>query len=494
MSTVLNSPQLTTAQQSRPRGPAHRYAYHVEQPVTDGRVAAFLRTFEAVLEHTNYGPVLDTYARGTTRCTRCACTCQIYQVTHDPHDIPCYRSELLLRIYRTYFTFGGWLRSQMGGNGPLTESHIDELAESVYRCTACRRCSLECPMGIDHGLLTHLARYILSEIGVVPKALQVSVREQLHGKTHNTSAVPVPGLLDNLEFLEEEIEEMKGVRIKFPVDVPDVDYVFFPAVSDYLMEADTLMGNAAVLNAAGDGENWTIGTQYFDGINYGLFYSDRVLEHIIRRLVAEVTRLRAKVILVGECGHASRSAKSYVPQFADGKYPVMSFLEYTALAIGDGRIELDPHAVTERVTYHDPCNIARSGWLVDQPRQILKAFVRDFVEMTPRGRDNYCCGGGGGTVSMDETHEYRMTIAGKVKADQIRRTGAQIVATPCANCKKQLRELVEYYELPVQVVGIHDLVLRAIRLHPNGNASGNGNGRGHTTLTAAPSSGTGAVS
>ena len=87
---------------------------------------------------------------------------------------------------------------------------------------------------------------------------------------------------------------------------------------------------------------------------------------------------------------------------------------------------------------------------MDQPREILRAFVKDFVEMTPTGRENYCCGGGGGTVSVDELHEYRMKVAGKVKADQIRDTGAQIVATPCANCKKQLRELMDYYDLPVE--------------------------------------------
>ena len=62
--------------------------YHVEQPVEQGRVEAFLRTFAKILEHTHYGPLLETYARATTRCTRCACTCQIYQVTKDPHDIP----------------------------------------------------------------------------------------------------------------------------------------------------------------------------------------------------------------------------------------------------------------------------------------------------------------------------------------------------------------------------------------------------------------------
>jgi Fe-S oxidoreductase len=99
---------------------------------------------------------------------------------------------------------------------------------------------------------------------------------------------------------------------------------------------------------------------------------------------------------------------------------------------------------------------------VDQPRQILKSFIRDFVELNPHGRENYCCGGGSGLVSLDETYEFRMKISGKTKAEQIRDSGAQIIASPCANCKKQLRELVDYYKLPVQVVGVHDLVLRAI--------------------------------
>ncbi|MCI0475593.1 MAG: hypothetical protein L0Y55_05050, partial [Anaerolineales bacterium] len=103
------------------------------------------------------------------------------------------------------------------------------------------------------------------------------------------------------------------------------------------------------------------------------------------------------------------------------------------------------------------------GWIVDQPRQILRAFVKDYVEMTPGGAENYCCGGGSGIVSLDEVHDYRMKIVGKTKADQIRATGASIVVSPCANCKKQLREIVEFYKLPVQVIGLHDLILKAIR-------------------------------
>jgi len=83
--------------------------------------------------------------------------------------------------------------------------------------------------------------------------------------------------------------------------------------------------------------------------------------------------------------------------------------------------------------------------------------------MTPTRTENYCCGGGGGTVSIDEIRKFRTGPMGKRKADQIRATGAQLVVAPCANCKKQLREVCEDNGLKdVQVVGLHDLLLKAL--------------------------------
>ena len=320
-------------------------------------------------------------------------------------------------------------------------------------------------MGLEHGMVTRLGRYILSMAGISSKALQVSVREQLEGKTHNTSKVPRAAFLDTVEFLGEEMEDLLGIKLEFPIDQPDRDYVFFCAVSDYIMEPDTLMGNAAVLYAAGDWDRWTIGSQNYDGINYGLFYNDWHLENIIKQLVGEVDRLNGKGILIGECGHASRSAKEFVPVFGGpSPYPVTSFLEYTHDCFVKGEIVFDKDIITERVTYHDPCNMARSGWIVDQPRELLRGFVKNYVEMTPHGKENYCCGGGGGLVSLDELHDFRMEVGGKVKADQLRNTGADIVIAPCANCKKQLKELVDHYELPCRVMGLHDLILKAIEI------------------------------
>jgi Fe-S oxidoreductase len=436
--------------------------YHVEDYDVSDRPRRFLEAFATILKHSNYRFALEHFIRMSAKCARCSVQCQVYLASGDLHDVPCYRSELLLKVYRQHFTAGGLLKGRILGKGFLTDDMIEEMADAFWNCTACRRCTMECPAGIDHALLTHLGRYILSEIGIAPRALVVSVREQLEGKSGNTSAIPVPALLDTLEFLEDDMREAKGVDIKFPIDVEGCDFVFFPAVSDYLMEADTLMGIAAVFTATGD--SWTTGTGYFDGINYGLFYSDRMLERIVKKLHGEAERLKGKNILIGECGHASRSAKYFVPTYCGGKdaLPVINIMEYTYRVLKEGRLKLDPNIVSETVAYHDPCNIARQGWIIEQPREILKSFCKNYVEMEPHGMNNICCGGGGGTVSIDEIRPYRTTVAGKVKADQIRASGCKYLVAPCANCKKQLRELVEDQKIDCEVVGLHDLIYKAI--------------------------------
>ena len=50
--------------------------------------------------------------------------------------------------------------------------------------------------------------------------------------------------------------------------------------------------------------------------------------------------------------------------------------------------------------------------------------------------NNLCCGAGGGAWAMpydDERLAY-----GKMKADQIKDTGAEIVIAPCHNCRDQI--------------------------------------------------------
>lgn len=436
--------------------------YNVEEFPVENRPQRFLEAFAAILKHSNYRHVLEHYIRVSAKCSRCTTMCQVYLATGDPKDVPCNRSELLLKVYRRHFTPGGMVRARLFGDPGLTDEDIQAMAESFWNCTACRRCSIECPMGIDHGLVTHLGRYILSEIGIAPRALVVSVRAQLEGDAHNTSAIPLPAIKDTLEFLEEEMEEEKGVPIKFPMDVEGADYLFIAPVSDYMMEAETLMGIAAVMTAAG--ESWTIGSKIYDAINYGLFYNDEILERVLKDIQAEAERLKVKAILIGECGHASRTAKYFYPTFCGGDkaLPVYNIMEVTYKAFLEGRLKFDPNLIKEKVTYHDPCNIARPGWIVEQPREILKAFCPNYVEMRYPGRENICCGGGGGTVSIDEVFNYRMEIGGRAKVQQILDTKAEILIAPCANCKKQLKELIDYHKIDIEFMGLHDLLYKVI--------------------------------
>jgi Fe-S oxidoreductase len=142
--------------------------------------------------------------------------------------------------------------------------------------------------------------------------------------------------------------------------------------------------------------------------------------------------------------------------------PVVNIMEYTYDQWRAGRLVLKPGVIQERVTYHDPCNIARNGWITEQPREILRHICADFVDMTPNRTENYCCGGGGGTVSIDEIRRFRTTVGGRTKANQIRATGARICVAPCANCKKQVAEVCQDNGLDVRVCGLHDLILKAI--------------------------------
>ena len=56
----------------------------------------------------------------------------------------------------------------------------------------------------------------------------------------------------------------------------------------------------------------------------------------------------------------------------------------------------------------------------------------------------------------------RQGFGGRAKAEQLIQTAADICIAPCANCKKQLKELVEHYNIPCKVMGLHDLILKAI--------------------------------
>jgi len=91
------------------------------------------------------------------------------------------------------------------------------------------------------------------------------------------------------------------------------------------------------------------------------------------------------------------------------------------------------------ITYHDPCHLRRGQKIFKEPREILKSVPGiDLIEMTDADK---CCGGAG-TFSF--THHDLSRKVGKRKIENIRKTGASIVATPCPSCRMQLDDLINW--------------------------------------------------
>ena len=144
-----------------------------------------------------------------------------------------------------------------------------------------------------------------------------------------------------------------------------------------------------------------------------------------------------KRIVVGECGHAWRVAYSFWNtligpfDFLDPRYPIPQHIcEFTYDLIQKGALTFDKSANDDKVvTFHDSCNVARASRMGDMPggqfvipREVIKAVVNNFVDMSPETTQEatFCCGGGGGLLT-DDLLELR--VKGAMPRMQALRTG-----------------------------------------------------------------------
>ena len=66
----------------------------------------------------------------------------------------------------------------------------------------------------------------------------------------------------------------------------------------------------------------------------------------------------------------------------------------------------------------------------------MQQCVDNFVDTYPTAVNNYCCGAGGGAWAMPYAEER--IYYGRVKAKQIKDTGAEMLIAPCHNCRDQI--------------------------------------------------------
>jgi Fe-S oxidoreductase len=409
---------------------------------------------------------LRVFMDSCVRCGACTDKCQFFLGTGDPQNFPVERAELMRKVYRRYFTpagkFGG-----LGEAADFDEEMLQQWYTYFYQCSECRRCSVFCPYGIDTAEVTMAAREIMSSIGVSTKYV-TEVVAKVYEKGNNLG-IPPAAWKDNCEFLEEDVQSETGLPVRFPVDEYGADVLLVPPSADNFANTDTMIGYGKLFYALGI--SWTTSSYCNEGGNFGLFLNYQNLKKVNKRIIDAARMLNVKTIIWGECGHAWRGAiltptlNGPMDRF-NPPYPyhisqfIVDMLNKGAL---DGRI--DKSANDEYlITYHDPCNTARAGMVIEEPRQIIRAVANRFVEMPANTirEKTFCCGAGGGLLT-EELMPIRMA-GGKPRAMAVKHTGANYLATVCAICKAQLPESMHYWDVPVKVGGVIDLLSRALKL------------------------------
>jgi Fe-S oxidoreductase len=145
------------------------------------------------------------------------------------------------------------------------------------------------------------------------------------------------------------------------------------------------------------------------------------------------------------------------------KQEVIHSIELFHDYIRDGRIKLRAK-IKEPTTVQDPCNVVRSGGLGEKNKRLAEVLSEDFRPMKYQGNSNYCCGGGGGAMPMGgEMRKHRLR-SGKIKAGQIRDTGAKVVFVPCHNCIDQIRDLSKEYDLGIKAIHFKEAICELMEI------------------------------
>jgi len=300
----------------------------------------------------------------------------------------------------------------------------------------------------------------------MPEGVSVVSKDQW--EIGNQMGVLKEDYIDTLEWLSEEMEDEYGLSegAGIPLDKADADVVYSINPREVKYDPRTISDAALIFMAAG--ENWTMPTEGWDMTNFGLFSGDDDLGGAVaKRLYEKVEELRGKKLVISECGHGYRSTRCEGQNWGqkDINFVMESSVDTMLRYIREGKIKVDKSKNKQRVTFHDSCNNARSCGLTEEPRELLKLVCENFQEMYPNRAENYCCTGGGGAMSMSEYTPRRLK-SGKIKADQLKATGAEVVVTSCHNCVDGLTDVIKHYELGMEVTQLVNLVATALVIEP----------------------------
>lgn len=401
--------------------PKARYDKQGEMPDSE-RVEIAMKNFVR-----DFGAHVATYMESCIHCGMCAEACHYYVQTGDPKYTPIWKLEPFKQAYKREMSPFAFFYRTLGLKSKVTVEQLEEWQELIYdSCTVCGRCTLICPMGIDIAALVSQARHGMFQAGLVPHELW-AVAERAEREGSPLGATPKV-FKDRIEWLADDHE------VEIPVDKDQADVIISMSSIEIMKYPESIVATAKVLNALK--QIWTIRLDGYEATNFGLLSGNSQWQKdMSMKIINAAVKCGAKLLILPECGHAYGALRWQGANMYGKPLPfkVMHISEYLAENLNNGKLKVKP--VGKSVTFHDPCQISRRGGATRAGRDVLKALGVELREMSPTGDLNWCCGGGGGVVTIHRADELRYKVF-EIKMKQVNDTGAETLVMSCSNCRQ----------------------------------------------------------
>jgi Fe-S oxidoreductase len=257
----------------------------------------------------------------------------------------------------------------------------------------------------------------------------------------------------------KHVEEDYGLPI--PLDAEGAEYMVMLSSMEIINFPEYLAAIAKIMHQAG--KTWTLCSTAFEATNAGMQIGNSDLARVlVKRIVDGAEKLKVKTVISPECGHAYTALRWEGANLIGRPFTfkVQHIIEVLGEFQEKGLLKTEGFE-TDRLTFHDPCQLARRGGVIQPQRNLMNMVAKNFVEMPDAGFMNWCCGGGGGASAIEEGEELRLE-AFKMKKSQLDTVKPDRLVTACANCRIVLEEGLEHYQMNIPVVGLTEMIAEHI--------------------------------
>ncbi len=301
-------------------------------------------------------------------------------------------------------------------------------AETLWSCTTCRACVQECPMLIEHvDAIVGMRRNLTLTQGSAPNKAPQTLEN-----LRQTASV---GGFDNKARYYWAIDlEVKTIQAGMSVDILLVaGEGAFDMRYQRTLRALVKLLKAANVNFA------VMGALECDtGDTARRLGDEATFQALAKRNIATFASLQFKRILTAD-PHVLHSLKNEYPALG-GQYEVVHHTTFLSELVANGQLKLGKSDETRKLTYHDPCYLARYNNETDAPRKLLRSIGLSVNEMERHGLRGRCCGGGGGAPLTDIAGKQRIP---DIRIADARSIGAELVAVACPQCTSMLEGVTD---------------------------------------------------